>query len=135
MMMTYAKSPALKNLLYAVLTTAGLMVAGGASAADLGVGTKADVEVQGDVGTPAGGAKIEGSAESGVSTEGSLNQNAQGQPEATRGLDRAQERMSPMGKEHEQATELEGATEESLKARKGSKTTGKKRDNTSTTHE
>lgn len=136
-MMKHAKSATVKNLLSVLLAGAGLALAGGASAVGLGVGANANVGVQAQSGAGAaatGGAQIGGSADAQMSSEGSLNQNNQTQPESTRGLDRAQERMSPMGMENQMATEQEATSKQSVKSKKGEKSSSKKKgDTTSTT--
>ena len=65
-----------------------------------------------------------------MSTSGQTNSDAQSSPDATRGLDRAQERMSGQGAAHEQATVQEkqqgktkAAAKKAKKAKKA-KTTG-----------
>lgn len=77
--------------------------AAGASA--VGVGANVGVQTQGNAGTSAaGGARVEGSSDARVNTHENLNQNDQKLPDATRGTERAQERMNAAGAEHEQAT-------------------------------
>lgn len=104
MMMAHTRSAPMKNLLLTVLTCAGLAFAHIAPAAEHG-----------------DGAKMGEKADTQMSPEGSLNQNSQAVPGAARGKDRAQERMDPMGMEHEQATKQETDPEKTAKAKKGNK--------------
>lgn len=101
-----------KNLLSMMLAGAGIAFAASASAANVGAGVGVGANVNAQAGSQngvkaGGGAQMDGSADAQMSPEGSLNQNSQMLPDATRGLDRAQERMSPMGAEIEQAGKIE----------------------------
>jgi len=78
--------------------------AAGASAVDVGVGANVGVQTQGTAGTPAAGARVDESSDARVSTHQNINQNDQKLPDASRGMERAQERMNAVGAEHEQAT-------------------------------
>jgi hypothetical protein len=85
--------------------------AAGASAVDVGVGANVGVQApnvgvqtQGNAGASTGGAHVDGGADARMKTQDKLNRNDQKLPEATRGMERAQERMNEAGAEHEQAT-------------------------------
>lgn len=119
-----------QNLLGIMLAGAGIAFAANASAANVGagvgVGVGADVNAQAGSqnGVKAGGgAQMDGSADAQMSPEGSLNQNSQMLPDATRGMDRAQERMSPMGAEVEQATGKKETDKKTAKRKRDKKST------------
>ena len=114
--MMHTTSPIKKNLLGMVLAGASLAFAGLASAAGLGAGLGVGANINAQVGGQAGGG-----ASTHMSAEGSLNQNSQMRPDASRGMDRAQERMNAMGMEHEMATELEASSKQTVKAKKEKK--------------
>lgn len=109
-MMKVAKTGS--NLLGMLVMGMGSMgLAAAASAVDLGVGANVgvqtphvDVQTQGNAGTSAGGARVEGTSDARVNTHENLNRNDQKLPDANRGMERAQERMNAAGAEHEQAT-------------------------------
>jgi hypothetical protein len=90
---------------------AGVGLATGASAASVGAGVKANVGAGAQV-APPDTAQAGGSADAHMSTSGSANTNAQWQSGATRGADRAAERLGTTSEEAEQTapTDLEAAT-------------------------
>jgi len=140
-MMTHQNSLVMKKIFCSLLTSAAVFTfAASASAAGLGGGAGMGANVGAGAGGNAGmdapaGASVQAEGSAGVnanssagdhmSTEGGANQNSQVRPGATSGLDRAQERMSQMGSEHEQATEAEAASKPSVKARHKGKSTAK----------
>ena len=94
-----------------LVSIASVGFAAGASAVDVDVGVGANVGVQaptagaqGNAGAATGGAHVDGAADARMKTQDKLNHNDQKLPEATRGMERAQERMNEAGVEHEQAT-------------------------------
>ncbi len=138
-MMTNQNSLTLNKLFCSLLTSVAIFTfTGSASAAGLGVGAGMGANVGAGAGGNAGmeagaGAQAEGSA--GVnanssagdrmSTEGRANQNSQVKPGATRGMERAHERMNGMGSEHEQATDAQATSRRSVKAHHKGKSTAK----------
>ena len=86
----------LLGMLLVGIASAGF--AAGASAVDVGVGANVGVQA------PTAGVQPQGNADARMKTEDKLNRNDQKLPEATRGMERAQERMNEAGAEHEQAT-------------------------------
>ncbi|MES2366732.1 MAG: hypothetical protein V4563_12685 [Pseudomonadota bacterium] len=60
------------------------------------------------------GANTQGSSH--MSAEGNTNQNSRMTPESTKGMERAHERMSGMGSEHEQAAHAGTKTQHSIKS-------------------
>ena len=96
-----------------------------ASAVDVGVGANvgvqapnAGVQTQGTVGTSTGGAHVDGGADARMKTQDNFNQNDQKLPDATRGKERAQERMNEAGTEHEQATTVGAKSKKYAKKKK-----------------
>jgi glycine/D-amino acid oxidase-like deaminating enzyme len=106
-MMKVAKTGS--NLLGMLVIGMGSMgLAAAASAVDLGVGANVgvqtphvDVQTQGNAGTSAGGARVEGTSDARVNTHENLNRNDQKLPDATRGRERAQERMNEVGEKED----------------------------------
>lgn len=80
---------------------------GAVMAAGVGVGVKAGAGVDAGVGA-SGAAQAGGTADGHMSESGSDNNNAQWQSEATRGMDRATERMNPNGTVPEAGLEAAG---------------------------
>lgn len=140
-MMTNQNSLTMKKLFCSLLTSAAVFtVAGSASAAGLGAGAGLGANVgagtRGNAGMEAAlaagahaegaaGVNANGSAGGRMSTEGSVNQNSQVLPEATRGSERAHERMNQMASEHEQAADAEATSRQSVKAHHKGKSTAK----------
>ena len=135
--MTNQNSLTMKKLFCSLLASAAVFtVAGSATAAGLGVDANAGAGSRSNAGMEAplaAGVHAEGSA--GVSAnspagnrmgaQGSANQNSQVLPEATRGTERAHEQMNQMGSGHEQATDAEATSRQSVKARHKGKSTAK----------
>ncbi len=113
--MKHTTPPLLRNLLFILLAGAGLSFVHNAPAA-------AHDHPESDL--PKEGAARPYMNPPGMSPTGDINQNSQMMPNATRGMDRAQERMSPMGMEHEKATEQ--AAEHEADAKKAAKAKMKK---------
>ena len=113
----------LLGILLVGIASAGF--AAGASAVDVGVGANAGVQApnagvqtQGNVGAATGGAHVDGGADAHMKTQDKLNSNDQKLPEATRGMERAQERMNEAGAEHEQATTVGAKSKKHAKKKK-----------------
>lgn len=97
-----------KLLTLIVASVAGAGFAAAVSAAGIGGGINADVDAGATVSTPdtpqaPDTAQAGGAADTHMSTSGKANTNAQWQSGATRGTDRATERMNDNGAEMEQS--------------------------------
>lgn len=91
-----------KLLTLIVASVAGASFAAAASAAGISGGINADVGAEATVSTP-DTAQAGGAADTHMSTSGNANTNAQWQSGATRGTDRAAERMNANGAEMKQS--------------------------------
>ena len=125
-MMKVAKTGS-KLLGMLVMGMGSMGLAAAASAVDLGVGANVgvqtphvDVQTQGNAGTSAGGARVEGASDARVNTHENLNRNDQKLPDANRGRERAQERMNEVGAEHEQATTVDAKSKKHVAKKKKS---------------
>lgn len=105
------RSPLLTSILAGV---ASASFTAAALAAGVGVGAGASVGAGAQVTAP-GQAQVGGSADANMSTSGSANTNAQWQDGATRGADRAAERIKGTG---ETATELEASGKANAKTKR-----------------
>ena len=115
----------------AAASLAGAAFAGGRGGAGAGVGAAAGVGANAGVnaGANAAGANAGGNAAAHVSPQGSANSNGQFQTDRQFGLDRAQDRMSEEGLEHQKAT---SAPAERKGPNAGAETSGSARARTET---
>lgn len=103
-MKSETRFPMTKNLLCAVLASAGLSLAHVVHAAEIGAGAGANVQLGGSADAAAAGtdARAEGAADAQLNADGSVKQPMPMMQDSTRGMERAHERMRP-GSEPEQA--------------------------------
>lgn len=116
--------PMMKNLLFVVLASAGLSLAQVSYAAEVGAGAGAEVQLGGSVDAAGTGAaaRTEGSADAQLNADGSVKQPMPMTHDSTR-TERAQDRMSPMGNEPEQAMGKKESDKKTAKHKRDKKPT------------
>lgn len=122
-MKIHSTPPMMKNLLFVLLTSAGLSLAHVSHAAEVGAGAGAKVQLGGSADAAASGAdaRLDGSADAQLNADGNVKEPMPMTQDSTRGMERAHEHMSPMGTEPEQAMGKKAADKKTAKHKREKK--------------